>query len=221
MRNALGHRAAPSPTRAALTTPRPRTHRRLTRVSVWQASHFWKGRWCKHLKLPWKQLPQHARDFWNRFAHSRASDDATFLELGDPERQTPAELLPTLQLDFWVDNADFYDTDNMPGLFYFDSWDELQTILTDGRLGTVPASRLPEARKARLEKVQPHARVLALGEAVRALRGLPAAQQATDFSTLRLTDAHLQSAHRFSASGGRCYSPSSQLLQTRAFFRLE
>ena len=84
----------------------------------------------------------------------RASEDATFLEMGDPARQMPPQLLPTLQLEFWVDNADFYDTDNMPGLCYFDSWDELQTILTDGRLADIPASRLPQARQERLQKVR-------------------------------------------------------------------
>jgi hypothetical protein len=121
---------------------------------VQQACHFWKGRWGKHLKLPWNQLPQHARDFWSRFPHARASEDTTFIEMGDPARQMPPQLLPTLQLEFWVDNADFYDTDNMPGLFYFDSWEELQTILTDGRLADIPASRLPQARQERLQKVR-------------------------------------------------------------------
>ena len=160
-------------------------------VSTWQASPCWKGRWGKHLKLPWNQLPQHERHFWNRFAHYRASDDAIWLEMGDLERQTPPELLPSLQLDFWVDNADFYDADNMPGLFYFDSWDELQTILTDGRLGTVSASRLPEARQARLEQVQPHTRAGTLQCGRPAAAGVwsllfcrPAAQQASVFSTL-------------------------------------
>jgi len=41
----------------------------------------------------------------------------------------------------------------MPGLFYFDSWEELQEIITDGRLHEIPAARSAEARQKRAQKI--------------------------------------------------------------------
>jgi len=136
-----------------LVFPTKRFYIELIKSGVIMASHFWKGRWIRHLKQPWNLLPPQEREFWLQFPHSRASDETTFLELGDPERATPPELLPSLQLEFWVDNADFYDTDHMPGLFYFDSWEELQAILTDGRLQENPAARSAESRQKRAQKI--------------------------------------------------------------------
>jgi len=107
----------------------------------------------RHLKQPWCNLPVEEQAFWMQFQHTRRSDDTVFLEMGDPTRQIPDELVPTLDLDFWIDKADFYDLDHMPGLFYYDSWDQLQEILSNGSLSETPPARSLASRQLRVEKV--------------------------------------------------------------------
>lgn len=43
----------------------------------------------------------------------------------------PSALVKTTNLDWWLDRCDFYDRDNMPYIHFFDSWDELTTMLTN------------------------------------------------------------------------------------------
>mmetsp|Transcript_4567 Transcript_4567/g.6760 ORF Transcript_4567/g.6760 Transcript_4567/m.6760 type:complete len:131 (+) Transcript_4567:334-726(+) len=107
----------------------------------------------RHLKQPWCNLPVEEQAFWMQFQHTRRSDDTVFLEMGDPTRQIPDELVPTLDLDFWIDKADFYDLDHMPGLFYYDSWDQLQEILSNGSLSETPPARSLASRQLRVEKI--------------------------------------------------------------------
>eukprot|EP00277_Geminigera_cryophila_P041581 CAMPEP_0173103610 /NCGR_PEP_ID=MMETSP1102-20130122/38506_1 /TAXON_ID=49646 /ORGANISM="Geminigera sp., Strain Caron Lab Isolate" /LENGTH=488 /DNA_ID=CAMNT_0013998485 /DNA_START=191 /DNA_END=1660 /DNA_ORIENTATION=- len=91
--------------------------------------------------------------FLDAVSAQRRSDDTVFLEMGDPTRQIPDELVPTLDLDFWIDKADFYDLDHMPGLFYYDSWDQLQEILSNGSLSETPPARSLASRQLRVEKI--------------------------------------------------------------------
>mmetsp|Transcript_2491 Transcript_2491/g.3957 ORF Transcript_2491/g.3957 Transcript_2491/m.3957 type:complete len:87 (-) Transcript_2491:228-488(-) len=42
----------------------------------------------------------------------------------------PVELGATLSLDWWLDRADFYDTEMMPGIVYFESWEHLEDLLS-------------------------------------------------------------------------------------------
>ncbi len=115
--------------------PTKRFYIELIKRGLVPLGHFWKGPWARALKQPWNTLTPDQQAFYMKFKHRRPSDETYVLEMGDPERQTPRKLQPTLSLDFWVDNADFYDAENMPGIFYFDSWEELQEKLTSGELG--------------------------------------------------------------------------------------
>jgi hypothetical protein len=56
-----------------------------------------------------------------------------------------------VERSFWIDNADFYDTEAMPGYLYFDSWEELQEML-QAQSGLAQA-QTREARQAREKKV--------------------------------------------------------------------
>jgi len=136
-----------------LVFPTKRFYVELIKKTLVVFGHFWKGQWVRHLKQPWSFLTAEEQSFWLQFKHTRRSDDSVFLEMGDPERQTPEELIPSLALDFWIDKADFYDSENMPGLFYYDSWDELQEMLTNGAISAIPLSRSLESRLLRVEKI--------------------------------------------------------------------
>eukprot|EP00277_Geminigera_cryophila_P034656 CAMPEP_0173130756 /NCGR_PEP_ID=MMETSP1102-20130122/60229_1 /TAXON_ID=49646 /ORGANISM="Geminigera sp., Strain Caron Lab Isolate" /LENGTH=447 /DNA_ID=CAMNT_0014041931 /DNA_START=191 /DNA_END=1534 /DNA_ORIENTATION=+ len=136
-----------------LVFPTKRFYTQLIKKGQVVFGHFWAGQWVRHLKQPWCNLPVEEQAFWMQFQHTRRSDDTVFLEMGDPTRQIPDELVPTLDLDFWIDKADFYDLDHMPGLFYYDSWDQLQEILSNGSLSETPPARSLASRQLRVEKI--------------------------------------------------------------------
>ena len=56
-------------------------------------------------------------------------------------------------LDRWIENADFYDVENMPYITYFDSWYHLQVILDTLDCATVHRQMVEhnEIRRKRIE----------------------------------------------------------------------
>lgn len=43
----------------------------------------------------------------------------------------PEALQVLNNIDWWIERSDFYDMENMPGITYFDSWEELQLIVNN------------------------------------------------------------------------------------------
>ena len=58
-----------------------------------------------------------------------AENPNSFLyELWNPGKRIPAALKCTEDIDWWLDRADFYDSEWFPGITYFDSWEELTEL---------------------------------------------------------------------------------------------
>jgi hypothetical protein len=58
----------------------------------------------------------------------------------------------TQSLDWWLDRCDFYDTENMPGIYYFNSWEELHELLQ--RDAFEPMEEHVEIRRQREERIE-------------------------------------------------------------------
>ena len=52
------------------------------------------------------------------------------IAFGREDRSRPTELEQTMQIQWWVDKADYYDAEWMPFVKYFDSWEDLVEITT-------------------------------------------------------------------------------------------
>lgn len=52
-------------------------------------------------------------------------------------------------LDWWLDHCDFYDPEWMPGIHFFDSWEDLAAMLKDGVFE--PTTESLDKRRARIE----------------------------------------------------------------------
>ena len=91
---------------------------------------YWKIAYSGKLwNAPYEDLPQPFHTMISKFPDThqvfRDSDDKWMFSIGDTARQAPAELASTLDFEWWLDRADFYDTEWFPGIRYFDSWEEL------------------------------------------------------------------------------------------------
>jgi hypothetical protein len=58
-------------------------------------------------------------------SHDSPEQDEVEICFGKPDRVIPDELRETLDLQWWLEKADFYDAEWMPFIKYFDSWEEL------------------------------------------------------------------------------------------------
>lgn len=67
-------------------------------------------------EYPWRVLPECSLFFWYQRPHSNI--------LGDPNNLNDPEVIK-----FWLDNADFYDGENMPYIQYFESFEHLEHLL--------------------------------------------------------------------------------------------
>ncbi len=95
------------------------------------ACMYWKAEGYRRTmgSAAFEDLPQAFHTMISKFPDThqvvRDSDGSWKFCIGDGARQVPAELASTLDLEWWLDRADFYDTEWFPGIRYFDSWEEL------------------------------------------------------------------------------------------------
>jgi hypothetical protein len=57
--------------------------------------------------------------------HDSPEHDKVEICFGKPDRVIPDELRETMDREWWIEKADFYDAEWMPFVKYFDSWEEL------------------------------------------------------------------------------------------------
>jgi hypothetical protein len=121
------------------------------RSQYWELQGYTRKMWA----APFEKLPQPFHTMLSKFPECKLGqyeDGAWCFSIGDPAREMPAELAPTRNTRWWLDRADFYDTEWMPGIRYFDSWEEL---MAEAQLERSEEERAEMAlqRAARNEKI--------------------------------------------------------------------
>lgn len=84
---------------------------------------------CLTENQPLEELPPPFQALCAKYHHVVKQDEqdpnCSLFELWNPEKVMPSALKCTEDIDWWLDRADFYDSEWFPGMTYFDSWEEL------------------------------------------------------------------------------------------------
>eukprot|EP00802_Teleaulax_amphioxeia_P015938 Tamp_16040.p1 GENE.Tamp_16040~~Tamp_16040.p1 ORF type:complete len:475 (+),score=83.61 Tamp_16040:80-1426(+) len=92
-------------------------------------SRFWQGAYCPLVLVkPLENADEALQGVCAKHAHILTEDRK--LLLSNPDRVVPEVLKATLEIGWWLDRADFYDTEWFPGIRHFDSWDQLIEMAT-------------------------------------------------------------------------------------------
>jgi len=100
-------------------------------VSLGIGCMYWKNGGYRRTLWPasYEDLPPPFHTMISKFPDThevvRDGDGKWVFSVGNAARQVPAELACTLDVEWWLDRADFYDSEWFPGIRYFDSWEEM------------------------------------------------------------------------------------------------